>query len=205
MQQATPELLYCYRSFVSAALIVIGGYKFMQYRIANLNDVESLTKLHAESCRESYRGIFTDDFLDNDVWEERRLTWTNRLSNPKLNQRVLMATDGNQLCGFICAFGNENSKWGTFVDNLHVSSSVQGKGVGKQLMYLIAKWADESFENKGLYLEVLEDNLNARNFYHRMGAKHQETNLWQPPGSDEKINDLLYVWEGNHKLLQINN
>jgi len=177
----------------------------MQFRIAHINDLESLAKLHAESWRESYRGIFPDNFLDNDVWEERRSFWEGRLSSPKENQRVLIATKDNQICGFICAFGNENSKWGTFVDNLHVSKSSQGNGVGKQLMYLIAKWADELFENKGLYLEVLEDNFNARSFYHRIGAKHQETNLWQPPGSDEKINDLLYVWESNQQLLQINN
>lgn len=176
----------------------------MQYRVANISDLESLAKLHAESWRESYRGIFPDKFLDNDVWEERRSYWHNRLNNPKQNQRVLIATKDQQICGFICAFGNENSKWGTFVDNLHVSKSSQGNGVGKQLMYLIAKWADQLFDNKGIYLEVLKDNINARNFYHRIGAKHQETNLWQPPGSDEKIKDLLYVWESNRQLLRIN-
>jgi ribosomal protein S18 acetylase RimI-like enzyme len=177
----------------------------MQYKIANMNDLESLAKLHAESWRESYRGIFPDNFLDNDVWEERRSSWKSRLTYPKQNQRVLIAIEESQICGFICAFGNESSKWGTFIDNLHVAKSAQGKGVGKQLMYLIAKWSDELFENKGLYLEVLEDNLNARSFYHRIGAKHQETNLWQPPGSDVKVIDLLYVWECNRELLQINN
>jgi len=177
----------------------------MQYRIANINDLENLAKLHAESWRNSYRGIFSDEFLDNEVWNERRNSWANRFSSPKDNQRVLIATDNNKICGFICAFGNENSKWGTFIDNLHVSKTAQGKGVGKQLMHLIARWADESFDNKGVYLEVLEDNLNARRFYHRIGAKHQETNLWQPPGSNEKVNDLLYVWESNLSLLQINN
>lgn len=108
------------------------------------------------------------------------------------------------MCGFICAFGDESIKWGTFIDNLHVAKIAQGKGVGKQLMYLTAQWADETFEHKGMYLEVLEDNLNARHFYHRLGAKHQETNLWQPPGSDTEVNESLYVWESNHVLLKLN-
>ena len=185
--------------------LVIGVHQYMQYRVANINDLENLAKLHAESWRESYRGTFPDQFLDNDVWEERKNSWANRLSSPKSNQHVLIATDDNKLCGFICAFGNESSKWGTFIDNLHVAKSAQGKGVGKQLMYLTAKWADELFEHKGIYLEVLEDNLNARSFYHRIGAKHQETNLWQPPGGHEKVNDLLYFWENNLPLLRINN
>lgn len=173
--------------------------------MANLNDLENLAKLHAESWRDSYRGIFSDEFLDNDVWDERKIYWTNRLSSPKNNQHVLVATENNDICGFICAFGNESSKWGTFIDNLHVSKTAQGKGVGKQLMYLVAKWADQLFDHKGLYLQVLEGNLNARSFYHSIGAKHQETNLWLPPGSSTKVNDLLYVWESNQPLLKINN
>ncbi|WP_028024144.1 GNAT family N-acetyltransferase [Enterovibrio calviensis] len=177
----------------------------MQYRVAKINDLESLAKLHAESWRESYRGIFPDDFLDNDVWEERKNSWAKRLASPKSNQYVLLAIENNEVCGFICAFGNESSKWGTFIDNLHVAKSTKGKGVGKQLLHLTAKWADEAFEHKGVYLEVLEDNSAARGFYHRLGAKHQETNLWQPPGGNETVNDLLYVWESNLPLLRINN
>lgn len=177
----------------------------MQYRIANINDLESLAKLHSESWRESYRGIFSDHFLDNDVWQERKNSWASRLSSPKANQYILVAIDNDKICGFICAFGNESSKWGTFIDNLHVSKLSQGKGIGKQLMYLTAKWINETFNHKGVYLEVLEDNLNARNFYHHIGAKHQETKLWQPPGSNDKVNDLLYVWENNLSLLHINN
>ena len=177
----------------------------MRYRVANINDLDNLAKLHSDSWRESYRGIFADEFLDNDVLKERKCYWNDRLLNPKNNQFVMIALDDNGITGFICAFGEESSKWGTFVENLHVSKSAQGRGVGKHLMYLTAKWADEIFEHKGVYLEVLEGNLNARDFYHRIGAKHQETNLWQPPGSHNMVNDLLYVWESNIPLLQINN
>ena len=178
--------------------------KHMQYRTAELSDLHDLSRLHAQSWRDTYRGIFTDHFLDNDVWQEREQVWLARLSEPKHNQKVLLAYDGNELCGFICAFGDESAQWGTFVDNLHVAKTAQGKGVGKQLLHMVANWADTLFTHKGLYLEVLEDNTNARDFYHRLGAKHQETNLWQPPGSDNKIKDLLYVWDNNRPLLAIN-
>lgn len=176
----------------------------MQYRGADINDLQDLARLHAESWRGSYRGIFTDQFLDNDVWRERDLVWTERLTKPKPNQQVIVAYEGSKLCGFICAFGDESAQWGTFVDNLHVAKATQGKGVGKQLLHIIAQWANTLFEHKGLYLEVLEDNAKARHFYHKLGAKHQETNLWQPPGSDEHINDLLYVWDNHQALLAIN-
>lgn len=177
----------------------------MQYRDANLNDVEALADLHAKSWRDSFRGIFADEFLDGGVWDDRRSVWSERLSTPKPNQRVIVASDHGEICGFICAYGNESLKWGTFIDNLHVSTEIQGRGVGKHLMYLIGKWIEESFDHKGIYLEVLEANLQARNFYHRIGARHEETNLWLPPGSHEKVNDLLYVWENHLTLLDIPN
>ncbi len=175
----------------------------MLYRVAKFDDLKDLARLHAESWRESYRGIFSDEFLDNDVWCEREQSWSCRLSSPKYNQHVLIATDNNIICGFICAFGHESTKWGTLIDNLHVSKEYKGKGIGKKLMHLVALWADESFDHKGVYLEVLEDNLDARQFYQNIGAKHQETNLWKPPGTNEQVVDLLYVWDNNITLLDM--
>ncbi len=175
----------------------------MQYRLATLDDLDNLAELHAQSWRDSYRGIFSDSYLDDDVWDERKTAWTNQLSAPKSNQRVVIATENGQMLGFISAFGDQSVKWGTFIDNLHVAKAAQGRGVGKQLMHLIARWANDCFEHQGIYLEVLEDNLSARNFYQRLGASHQQTNLWLPPGSDVQVNDLIYAWENHQQLLQV--
>ncbi len=176
----------------------------MQYRLAALDDLDNLAELHAQSWRDSYRGIFSDSYLDDEVWDERKTAWTKQLSAPKSNQRVVVATENGQMLGFISAFGDQSAKWGTFIDNLHVAKAAQGRGVGKQLMHLIARWANDCFEHQGIYLEVLEDNLSARNFYQRLGASHQQTNLWLPPGSDVQVNDLIYAWENHRMLLQSN-
>lgn len=175
----------------------------MHYRMANIDDLDALASLHAISWRATYRGIFCDDYLENEVWDERKNYWQKRLSAPSNNQYVLIAIENQQICAFICALGNESEKWGTFIENLHVAKSAQGKGIGKQLIYLVANWADELFHHKGIYLEVLEDNLSARHFYQSIGAKHQETSLWLPPGGDKKVKDLLYIWESNLPLLQL--
>ncbi|MGF1761717.1 GNAT family N-acetyltransferase [Photobacterium sagamiensis] len=167
----------------------------MKYRIATLKDAEKIADLHARSWRESYRDIFPDSFLDKDVWDDRKACWLARLAKPKYNQHVVVVMDNDIICGFVCAFGNEDPNWGTFIDNLHVSRSYKGKGVGKSLMRMVAKWSMDNFPNEGLYLEVLEDNITARGFYDALGATHQETRLWQPPGSTRKVNDLLYVWK----------
>lgn len=167
----------------------------VNYRLATKEDVASLANLHAESWRNTYRGLFADVFLDQFVWEDRKAVWSSRMTDPKTNQYVLVAIEENRLCGFICAYGDESAEWGTFIDNLHVDATCKGKGIGRELMTRVAQWVDNSFSKKGLYLEVLEANQSARRFYENLGARHQDTKWWLPPGSHQKVRDLLYVWD----------
>lgn len=175
----------------------------IHYRLATIDDTDALASLHAQSWRETYRGIFTDHFLDHDVFQERHAAWMKRFTEPKKNQRIMLAMQGKQICGFICAFTDQHAEWGTFIDNLHVASAFQGKGVGKQLILLIAQWIEKSCTPQGIYLEVLEDNLNARQFYSAIDAVQQQSKLWLPPGSDTKIKDLIYRWPSHTPLLAL--
>jgi len=173
------------------------------YRLATIEDIDSLATLHAQSWRATYRGIFSNGFLDNDVFQERNQAWTQRLTRPKNNQHIIVATQRGEICGFICAFAEQHPEWGTFIDNLHVASAYQGRGVAKQLICLIAQWVAQSSKPQGIYLEVLEDNLQARGFYDAIGAIHQQTNLWVPPGSEVAVKDLIYRWPRHQSLLNI--
>ncbi len=173
----------------------------MELRVATEHDIPLIAAVHAQSWRDSYRGIFPDEFLEDLVDQDRLIEWQRRIHYPKPNQHVIVATQDNQILGFICLYGNESEQWGCFIDNLHVAKEAQGTGVGKQLMQSAAQWASDTSEHKGLYLEVLEDNFKARKFYLALGAHHQETNLWQPPGANYHVNDLLYVWHDVQSLL----
>lgn len=167
----------------------------MDYRVATVEDAETIASIHARSWVETYRGIFSDKYLDDEVWAERSASWLERLTNPMPNQHTLVAVENGDICGFICAFGNQHPQWGTFIDNLHVASAHQRQGIGIILMRMAAEWSMQTYPDNGMYLEVLEDNHGARGFYQRLGATHHETNLWQPPGGGDKVHDLLFVWE----------
>ena len=41
------------------------------YRIATANDIEAIANLHALSWQNSYRGMLSDDYLDNHVLADR--------------------------------------------------------------------------------------------------------------------------------------
>lgn len=182
----------------------------MNYRVASPDDAEAIAKLHAQSWVDTYRGMMSDDYLDNEVWTERKSSWAERFTSPAPNQYVAVATEvdnsgAEDIAGFICAFGNHHDRWGTFVDNLHVADDHQSRGIGKAFMLMAAQWSMQTYPDNGMYLEVLEENHGARRFYKRLGATHQETNLWQPPGDGGKVKDMLFVWEKVEDFIAICN
>ncbi|MDH4276289.1 MAG: GNAT family N-acetyltransferase [Gammaproteobacteria bacterium] len=165
----------------------------MHIRLARQDDGEAIAQLHAQSWRSAYRGLFNDAFLDNEVVANRQQVWRQRFASPKPNQQVLVAEESQYIVGFICAYGNEHPRWGTYIDNLHVAQAHKGIGIGRRLMAAIARWSHQHYPDVGLYLQVLEANLPARRFYEKLGAMNQESSVWEPPGGGSVV-DLRYVW-----------
>lgn len=174
----------------------------MDIRPAGREDAEAIARLHAESWRIAYRGIFRDEFLDGDVFADRSAVWRRRLSAPEKNQLVLVAEAQGELCGFVCAYGNEDSEYGTFIDNLHVRADRKRSGIGKRLMQAVAIWSRQNYPDSGIYLSVLEPNIPARRFYEALGATNAESRLWEPPGGGEVV-DLRYTWSAPDSLATI--
>jgi ribosomal protein S18 acetylase RimI-like enzyme len=169
-------------------------------RPAETGDADAIAALHAESWRVAYRGMFRDEFLGGDVLTDRKAVWHERFANPKSNQRVIVAEDRNGICGFVCAYGNEDAEYGTFIDNLHVRIDLKRKGIGRRLMAEVARWSIEKYPRAGMYLEVLELNTPARHFYERLGANNVKSWLWEPPGGGEVV-ALRYAWPTPESLL----
>ena len=141
-----------------------------RFRIAEERDAKQIADLHATSWRRTYRGNFRDGFLDGDVSADRSRVWNERLTAPPDNQFVCVAEDESGISGFVCAFGDHDSQWGSFIDNLHVDIDRQGQGVGTRLMARAGQWLSERFLDSGVYLIVWERNP-ARFFYERLGGR----------------------------------
>src|SRR4051794_25616192 len=110
----------------------------MRYRRAHDEDAAAIAALHADSWRAAYRGALRDEFLDGEVLADRLRLWTARLSRPAPNQLVLVAEDAHGLAGFACAYGADDARWGTLLDNLHVSRERHGRGTGGRLLSAVA-------------------------------------------------------------------
>ncbi len=170
------------------------------YREATKADTEKIARLHAQSWQKHYRGILSDEFLNNTVYTDRLQVWQSRLENPAGNQYILLAEDDNKLCGLACVFASHDPVWGALLDNLHVLSGYNGRGIGSQLLKSAARWAYTRNSQAYFYLWVYEKNLTARKFYEGLGALNQETIVTENPGGGTAL-ICRYVWTNVPELI----
>lgn len=172
----------------------------IEYRQAELRDAEAIASLHARSWRESYRGAFTDAFLDGDLPGERLRVWRERLGDPAGNQFVLLAADGENLGGFVCAYGGHDPQWGSFIDNIHVARASKRSGIGSSLMRQAGAWLRLHYPGLGIYLWVLEANSSARRFYEHLGARDAGVSTMETHGG-AIVRSCRYTWPDAEMLL----
>jgi ribosomal protein S18 acetylase RimI-like enzyme len=156
-------------------------------REGSATDAPAIAALHAASWRDAYRDILDSGFLAGPVEADRAELWIGRMLRPKPNQLVLLAEEAGRLAGFVCAFIDEDPRWGTFVDNLHVAVGLRGKGLGRGLLAEIARHALSAGTRRGLYLWVYEDNRPARAFYEGLGGAVVERQLETVPGGGSAV------------------
>lgn len=173
----------------------------MRIREAEFNDYAKIAELHTANWQQAYAGILDDDYLQNQMLDERKAIWQTRLIHPSLNQGILLLEENDQLCGFICLYGNHSFDYGTMIDNLHVASDSRGKGFGKQLMAEAATWANKHFSSLGMYLEVLKANQAAINFYLSVGATDSKDMVWNAPCGTQ-VPCHTYTWQSPDQLKQ---
>jgi putative acetyltransferase len=168
----------------------------MTVRPAKLSDAIAIADLHAESWRSTYPGILRDEFLDGAVIQDRRRLWETRLSSspePE-TQLVRIVEHRGRLTAFVCAFLDADPEWGALLDNLHVSPSSKGQGLGRRLMAEVARWVLQHRPDSRLHLWVYEKNVPARRFYEHLGGvvtgRHAHL---APDGS--YVEAVRYGWE----------
>jgi GNAT superfamily N-acetyltransferase len=153
-----------------------------RFRTAGPGDAEAVARLHSDSWRRHYRGAYSDAFLDGDVLADRLAVWSERLEKPDPRRCTILAQDDSMVIGFANTVFDEDPMWGALLDNLHVARRNQRQGIGARLMALTAAAVIERPQATGLYLWVLEQNVDAHAFYEARGGRCVGRDLVTPPG-----------------------
>jgi GNAT superfamily N-acetyltransferase len=174
------------------------GLGNVDLRIGGPNDATAVACLHADSWRRHYRGAYSDDFLDGGVEADRIEVWARRLRTDSADTTTILAEDDGVLIGFVCVIFDEDPQWGSLVDNLHVAFTQKRAGVGTKLMAEAARSVIRHGPG-GMYLWVLEQNVDAQAFYQARGGVFADQRLVPAPGGVAgRLNGspigLRYVW-----------
>jgi ribosomal protein S18 acetylase RimI-like enzyme len=172
----------------------------IKLRPAELSDFKAIAKLHADNWQKNYRGILSDNYLNNEVEKDRLNTWYKRLSSPSKNQIVTIATLDNIFAGFCCLYFDDDPIFGSLIDNLHVSSNLQRSGIGKTLVIDCARKVYDKAENKKMYLWVYQSNKNAQIAYERLGGTNFETIEKDNPDATTSITCRI-IWDDITSLI----
>lgn len=173
----------------------------MFVREAEFQDYSKIAQLHTQNWQQAYQGILDDKYLEENLPIEHQAIWQTRLTQPALNQGILLLEDDGKLCGFVCLYGNHSFEHGTMIDNLHVIDDCRDKGCGKKLMSEAAKWASKHFSDVGMYLEVLTENKAAIEFYDSIDGSNQGEFTWKAP-CGSKLPCYTMTWDSPSHLLQ---
>ena len=176
-------------------------------RYAEARDASAVAALHADSWRRHYRGAYSDAYLDNGLDAERLAVWSERLDLPAANTVTLLAETDDVVVGFVHAILDNDPRWGTLIENLHVRYDVHRQGLGRHLMSAAAKAIAERSPRAPVHLWVLQQNSRAQNFYRALGGAVVEQGLCPPPGghasrlhgSPER---LRFVWSDPAALVE---
>ena len=136
--------------------------------------------------------MLSDDFLVNQVPQDRLCVWQERLGNGyQEGQVVVVGEEAQHLAGFVCIFPNHD-EYGALLDNLHVAPKYQRQGIGKHLMSLAI--SDLRGSSSGMCLWVLSQNTDAINFYKKLGGRLADERPY-PGLGDKPVLAVRMVWE----------
>jgi ribosomal protein S18 acetylase RimI-like enzyme len=165
----------------------------VQLRRATPGDRDAIARLHADSWRASYRGIYTDEYLDHAAADERLAVWRERFASWDPQWICIVGELDGEVSGFAHTVPDDDPQWGALLDNLHVAPTIKRRGHGRALMRATARALLDEHAGSMLHLWVLEENAGARAFYERVGGAVEERAAFEAPGGGS-VMSLRIVW-----------
>lgn len=138
-------------------------------RLAREDDCNELAKLKHKVWQTTYRGIYSDDKIDDFDYEKSINSFKKIINNPEINLYVV--EDKEKVIGYM-DFGlpfRPFKKYKQEMGLLYVLKEYQRKGIGKKLFNL----AYDNMKKKKIkefFISCNKYNVSAQKFYEKMGG-----------------------------------
>lgn len=142
-------------------------------RKAVLEDASAIATVHVAAWKETYRGIVSDEVLNNLSIQRRTDQWLNSLSDgTHAYHRAFVAEVDNQVVGF-ASYGRPQVKDVNFDGELfaiYILKAAHKMGIGRLLVQSVVNGLRD-MGSHSMMIWVLKDNP-ARGFYERLGSEY---------------------------------
>jgi GNAT superfamily N-acetyltransferase len=113
----------------------------MTVREAIYTDIPAIARVHVDTWRTTYKGIFSDEYLANLSYEKRESGWLKILNNTLENDFIYVAQDAlGEIIGFASG-GLErtaNPIYKGELSAIYILENHQHKGLGRRLVQAVA-------------------------------------------------------------------
>lgn len=133
------------------------------------NDLQSVAKIYTDNWKTTYKGIIANSYLEGMSYEHSKEKWSSYIQTNK--QGAFVAIDEfDKIIGFAAYMPDNELEKCLLLDSLHVLQSEQGRGIGKELIFRIGKYAyNNGYEKMSIY--IAKGNDRAERIYTHLGAK----------------------------------
>ena len=167
-------------------------------RAAQLEDAASIARVHVDSSRTTYKGIFPDAYLATLSYSRQEQSWKRFLNDP--TQMTFVAVDeAGTIVGFVNG-GPEREGDPVYQGELYAMyllQEVQRRGLGRRLVKELARVLGER-HFASMMLWVLASNP-ACHFYEALGGQVIKQRQHEMGGASYE--ELAYGWRDLFSLL----
>ena len=164
-------------------------------RRAYISDVKQIAKVCVDTWRTAYKGIISQEYLQNLNYESREKRFRQILEENNVFMNVYQDDKTNEIIGFI-SFGLplEDFEFEIEIYSFYILDNYQMQGIGKQLLHSAVDEL-EVMGKKTMILWVLKDNIKAIKFYEKMGGKFVKEKIKNIGNQD--IIEYAYIFDLN--------
>jgi ribosomal protein S18 acetylase RimI-like enzyme len=172
----------------------------IRIRKADVRDSAGIAKVHIDTMRTTYQGIYPEDFLSNLSYNESQHRWETIYLAPKSQDTTYVAEDETEsIVGFaICGPDRDNDPiYKGELIGLYVLQKMRRQGIGRQLLHAAAV----DLKNRGfnsVIVWVLANNP-AKQFYEKLGGRHIQTRTITVGG--KRFTECGYGWKTLDSIL----
>ena len=152
----------------------------IEFILANENTAKIISELRHEIWSTTYRGIYSDERIDNYDYEEHRQRDLKRIQDSSYH--VYLITDIDNPIGYFTFLAAET----VYIQSLYIRQEYQRQGIGKQVFTFIRVYCKTHGFDK-FTCNCNSHNYPAQDFYRSMGG----TIIKRNEGHDDKYDDQV--------------